>query len=287
MKHPRVLEIIVCLATWALIFSVQLDGAATASGSDLVQQQKNAAKNALMRADKNGDGQVSRDEFNDEFKAHRRLFRRFDRNKDGALTLSEFEAWMVPPEKAIVHSLGPKLADASLLKRLKTGGLVIIFRHGRATGARGKRPFDYYDCTKQRNLSDEGREELRQVGNAIRSIGIPVSAVQSSPMCRTRETAWLVFGQVTPNNALRRRKAVAERRMLAGKKPPAGKNSVLVSHGLRIRSVVWFPINPETGTGLPQGHAFILEPLGNSKYQFLAKLGPEDWFRLSRMVANR
>jgi len=189
MKHPRVLEIIVCLATWALIFSVQLGGAATASGSDLVQQQKNAAKNALMRADKNGDGQVSRDEFNDEFKAHRRMFRGIDRNKDGALTLSEFEAWMVPPEKAIVHSLGPKLADASLLKRLKTGGLVIIFRHGRAAGARGKRPFDYYDCTKQRNLSDEGRVELRQVGNAIRSIGIPVSAVQSSPMCRTRETA--------------------------------------------------------------------------------------------------
>ena len=285
MKHPRVLEIIVCLATWALIFSVQLGGAATASGSDLVQQQKNAAKNALMRADKNGDGQVSRDEFNDEFK-YRRMFRGIDRNKDGALTLSEFEAWMVPPEKAIVHSLGPKLADASLLKRLKTGGLVIIFRHGRATGARGKRPFDYYDCTKQRNLSDEGREELRQVGNAIRSIGIPISTVQSSPMCRTRETAWLVFGQVTPNKALRRRKAVAERRMLAGKKPPAGKNSVLVSHSRQIRNVVWYPINPKSH-GLREGHAFILEPLGNSKYQFLAKLGPEDWSRLSQMVANR
>jgi len=287
MKHPRVLEIIVCLATWALIFSIQLGGAATASGSDLVQQQKNAAKNAFMRADKNGDGQVSRDEFNDKFKVPRRWFRRlFDRNKDGALTLSEVEAQMVPPEKAIAHSLGPKLADASLFKRLRTGGLVIIFRHGRTTG-RNKRPFDPYDCTRQRNLSDEGRVELRQVGNAIRSIGIPVSAVQSSPMCRTRETAWLVFGQVTPNKVLAKRSAVAERRMLAGKKPPAGKNSVLVSHHPHIRSVVWFPVNPETGTGLPPGHAFILEPLGNSRYQFLATLGPEDWSRLSQMVANR
>ena len=114
-------------------------------------------------------------------------------------------------------------------------------------------------------------------------------------MCRTRETAWLAFGRVTPNDALVMGPALAERRRLAGTLPSSGTvpggstsscgtNTVLVTHSGIVRSIVWYPENPANASeiGLPEGNAFVVEPLGESRYRFLANLGPEDWYRLAR-----
>ena len=40
---------------------------------------------------------------------------------------------------------------------------------------------DLYDPTTQRNLSDDGRDQARQLGRAIRRLGIPVGTVLASP----------------------------------------------------------------------------------------------------------
>src|SRR6202035_2867623 len=59
------------------------------------------------------------------------------------------------------------------------------------------------DCTTQRNLTDRGRDHSRALGEAIRSLGIPIGAVLASPMCRTMETATLAFGTALKSPAVR------------------------------------------------------------------------------------
>jgi len=194
---------------------------------------------------------------------------------------------------------GQGIEASSLLARLQSGGLVILFRHGKTGanpdgpnvvspastfGSAKERQAAYFDCARQRNLSDEGRAELRGAALAIHRVGFVISEVVSSPLCRTRETAWLLFGQVTPNDALAGPDN-PERRTLAGTIPASGANRVLVTHSRIVRSMVWFSDDPiATGELIPEGHGFVLEPDGNGEYQILARLGPDDWSRLADLA---
>ena len=57
--------------------------------------------------------------------------------------------------------------------------------------------FSIDDCSTQRNLSDEGRDQARRIGDRFRAHGIAVSQVYSSQWCRCRETAKLLgLGEV-------------------------------------------------------------------------------------------
>ncbi len=202
-------------------------------------------------------------------------------------------------QEFVSPSVGPGLEDSGLLARLQSGGLVIVFRHGKT----GENPDDpnlvspgstfssakerqaaYFDCARQRNLSAEGRVELREAAMAIRRVGLVISEVFASPLCRTRETAWLLFGQVTPNEVLVGPEN-PERQALAGAIPSDGGNRVLVTHGGIVRSIVSPPDNPTDAEELtPEGYGFVLEPHGNGEYQILARLGPDDWSRLADLA---
>ena len=202
-------------------------------------------------------------------------------------------------QEVVPPSVGQGYEDVSLLKRLQSGGLVIVFRHGKtgenpdipnAVSGRGayssakERQAAYLDCARQRNLSDVGRAELRAVAAAISRIGLVVSEVLSSPMCRTRETAWLLFGQVTPNDSLIGPVENSERHNLAGAIPVDGGNRVLVTHGGIITNIVWRSDIPTVAGLTPEGYGFVLEPHGNDEYRLLARLGPDDWMRLANLA---
>ncbi|RTL40062.1 MAG: histidine phosphatase family protein [Burkholderiales bacterium] len=79
-------------------------------------------------------------------------------------------------------------------------GDVVLYRHALAPGGGDPPGFKLGDCSTQRNLSDAGRVQARQIGEALRQrLGpVPIGAVWASPWCRTLETARLAFPAVVP-----------------------------------------------------------------------------------------
>lgn len=80
---------------------------------------------------------------------------------------------------------------------LRDGGTVALFRHARAPGTGDPTNFRLDDCTTQRNLSAEGRQQAQAIGEQFRARQIPVEQVLSSRWCRALDTARLAFGNLT------------------------------------------------------------------------------------------
>jgi len=92
--------------------------------------------------------------------------------------------------------------EFQILKNLKNGGNLIFIRHAYAPGGGDPDNFDINDCSTQRNLSDEGREQAKNIGNYFRENLIPIDKVISSEWCRCKETAELAFEKFETNNFL-------------------------------------------------------------------------------------
>ncbi len=80
---------------------------------------------------------------------------------------------------------------------------VVLLRHAIAPGTGDPANFKLDDCTTQRNLSEPGRQQARDIGEAFRRRDIPIAKVLSSQWCRCLETAELMdVGPVEPFPAL-------------------------------------------------------------------------------------
>ncbi len=76
---------------------------------------------------------------------------------------------------------------------------VLLMRHTLAPGTGDPANFRLGDCSTQRNLSAEGRDQARRTGEALRQRGVAVQRVLSSEWCRCVETAKLMdVGPVEP-----------------------------------------------------------------------------------------
>ncbi|MEE3088581.1 MAG: histidine phosphatase family protein, partial [Actinomycetota bacterium] len=94
---------------------------------------------------------------------------------------------------AMCFSAAPATASERVWKDLREGrGMVILYRHALAPGGGDPPEFDVNDCSTQRNLSDAGRRQARDMGAALRQNKVDVRRVLSSPWCRSRETAELM-----------------------------------------------------------------------------------------------
>ncbi|ETW94497.1 MAG: hypothetical protein ETSY1_34635 [Candidatus Entotheonella factor] len=88
---------------------------------------------------------------------------------------------------------------AAMWSRLSQGGVAVLLRHALAPGYSDPSGFKLDDCTTQRNLSDTGRQQARDIGAAFRQHRITIDHVYTSQWCRCRETADLLgLGPVTP-----------------------------------------------------------------------------------------
>jgi len=168
-------------------------------------------------------------------------------------------------------------ADEALWELLRAGGHVILIRHAATDPGNGDPPgFRVDDCATQRNLSAQGRDDARRMGDAFRARGVPVSTVLASRWCRCLETARLAFGTVEPWPVLdsmfedksRSNEQARAFREKAGARPANG-NVVLVSHGVNITA--W------TGMPLAQGDLVVLAPSGNGTFRVAGTLTTADW----------
>ena len=115
-------------------------------------------------------------------------------------------SWLIAAAAAPLVARADEVADA-----LKTGGVVIAFRHALAPGTFDPPNFQPGVCSTQRNLSDEGRAQARRIGAWFTQRGLTPAAVKSSPWCRCIDTAQLAFGRAEPWAALGSPRGTEER----------------------------------------------------------------------------
>jgi phosphohistidine phosphatase SixA len=163
--------------------------------------------------------------------------------------------------------------DVELARALKAGGVALVMRHA-ITEPQTDRVEEVGDCTTQRNLTDEGREQARQIGRDVDELGVPVDQVVTSPLCRTTETAELAFGDATPSMALLSagEEATPEderriRRLEDMATAPDGSAKVLVTHTGNIGGA--FDQNVQ------EGDIVVV-----SDGEVLGVVGADDWERL-------
>jgi phosphohistidine phosphatase SixA len=108
-----------------------------------------------------------------------------------------FALWLLLP--LVLLSISSWVAAATATHSAQSAlaavpdGAVILFRHAIAPGGGDPAGFRLGECTTQRNLDAQGREQARRIGEQLRKAGVSVSAVWTSQWCRTRETAALAF----------------------------------------------------------------------------------------------
>ncbi len=175
----------------------------------------------------------------------------------------------------------PSAAD--VLKLLRGGGYVIVFRHGATHADQADTdPFNLDDVAKQRQLNDQGRADAKAVGEAFRGAAIPIGKSYSSRFHRAAETARLIGGKepqttldltegglvVTPNENNRRTRAL---RALVAAAPDPGTNTLVVTHKPNILDAFgkdWFEVK--------EGEASIFKPDG-SGYTLVARVQIGQW----------
>jgi len=178
----------------------------------------------------------------------------------------------------------PVIADnnrsaSQLVDDIQSGGYVLYVRHAATDHSqKDSNRNDLSDCSSQRNLSSKGREDATRIGKAIKKLHIPIKHVSSSPYCRAKETAQLMFNSVLIDKNLqfsisknsaesKRLGAYLKKAMLAA--TPDKSNVVFVGHTSNLKDglAVW----PK-----PEGVMVVFKP---SKQGMLFKgmIKPSDW----------
>jgi phosphohistidine phosphatase SixA len=192
----------------------------------------------------------------------------------------------------LLHGCSQASAEDSreLVSTLKQGGHVIVFRHG-ATDDSQKDiyPFEFDDMKAQRQLSEKGRDMARQIGTAIKKLGIPIGEIYTSRLNRAIETGKLLSDKdVKPVDALTdsgagsasamanpgggNAKAGLALRELVNAAPKAGTNTLMVTHKTNIADA----FGKEAGD-VQEGEAFVYRSSGSAAAAFVTRVKPAFW----------
>lgn len=168
--------------------------------------------------------------------------------------------------------------DPAMLGRLREGGLVLYMRHTSTDFSQNDAGMKSYDdCASQRNLTEKGRAEAREIGAHVKRLGIPIGEVLASPFCRTMETARLAFGKAQLMHEVRGGPArpedasrYDELRKLLSSPVAKGENRVVSSHGNPFHAVAGPPY-------LAEGEIAVLRPEGAMRFSVVGRIRPQDW----------
>lgn len=181
-----------------------------------------------------------------------------------------------------VDDFVPNPAAPEHLDQIRKGGYVLFIRHGPTDSAYPDHvPIDLNDCSTQRPLTDAGRQSMAQVGDYLRQANIPIGEVYSSPLCRAKETADLLFGQgryevddelmyVAALTDAEKQPIIARTQLLLSTAVASGHNRVLVAHGPNMVEVMeYFPV---------EGTLVIIEANDEQQgFTYIASIEPDHW----------
>jgi len=85
-----------------------------------------------------------------------------------------------------------RTTEQDLWQELKKENHFALIRHALAPGTGDPPDFNIRDCATQRNLSERGRNQARNIGRLLHAKGIHRAQVYSSQWCRCLETATLL-----------------------------------------------------------------------------------------------
>ena len=171
------------------------------------------------------------------------------------------------------------VAERFLAEAADERSYVVILRHGNAPGRNEPENFNLDDCRTQRNLSDNGRDEMRDIGEQVRRQGIKVTEVLTSRWCRARETAELLkigpvknepaFDNLEFNKNHTAELLDRERQLIMSWRGPGVL--VIVTHSSNIKAL--------TGLELDQGVMIVADPTQAGRITFRpSKISLKDIF---------
>jgi phosphohistidine phosphatase SixA len=211
----------------------------------------------------------------------------------GVAVLAACQTWINRDGVAVTRANDQRLeweGDRQLVEALRRGGQLIYVRHG-ATDAsqRDSDPNNLANCATQRNLTEAGRQQARAIGEALKTLEVPVGRVLTSEYCRAREFARLMFGKeadvepslVLPDTLTEQQRAQnteALKRVLA-QAPQSGANTFLVSHSTNIRLASAVDLPAEGGAAV-----FRAEPAGPT---LQARVLADEWSVWARALGRR
>jgi len=102
---------------------------------------------------------------------------------------------------SLTNEIRAEITD-KILNELQNGGNIIFIRHAYAPGGGDPENFDISDCSTQRNLNDNGRNQSKKIGNLFKRNEVPIDKVISSEWCRCKETASIAFNEFKTKNFL-------------------------------------------------------------------------------------
>jgi phosphohistidine phosphatase SixA len=189
----------------------------------------------------------------------------------------------------VVVAYGQPPSSSNLLPELRKGGYILYMRHPKTNPDQADTDPLHLDNVKaQRQLSAEGRQQAKSMGEAFRAQKIPVEKVISSKFYRAYEAAKLLdVGEVTttldvsegglvvsPNENERRTKAL---RQLLATPPPAGKNLIIVSHKPNLLDAA----GQEFGN-VGEGGVVVFQALAEGKFKAVARVAPAEWAKWAK-----
>ena len=153
-----------------------------------------------------------------------------------------------------------ELAIWDKLKTNNAKGYVLLLRHALAPGSGDPANFKLNDCSTQRNLSEQGRADAKDIGIWLKSKQVKIHRVESSRWCRAEETAKLMaIGNVRINKNLdslfraadpvKHPQTAAIRKQIVNHRNQAGL-LVMVGHFVNIGALI--------GSGVDSGEGVLV-----------------------------
>ena len=140
-------------------------------------------------------------------------------------------------------------------------GYVLLLRHTLAPGVGDPENFKLTDCATQRNLSEVGRQDAKEVGEWLKRRELKIFRVESSRWCRAKETAQLLnLGKVKLNKNL---DSLFEESDIANHPATKQVRKQILNHrnkvGLLILVGHYVNIGAVTGVGVDSGEGVLVK----------------------------